>query len=57
MRELLIAYLAVVIALLALSTSIDQDEGINLKHILVAAFGWPILAPLLAWRVWASRKA
>jgi hypothetical protein len=55
MRELLIAYLGVVIALLALSTSIDTDEGISLKHILIAAFGWPVLAPLLAWRAWASR--
>ena len=55
MRELLIAYLAVVIGLLALSTSIDSDEGVSLKHILVAAFGWPVLAPLMAWRAWASR--
>jgi hypothetical protein len=55
MRELLVAYLGVVVALLTLSTSIDGEEGVDLKHILIAAFGWPLLAPVLAWRAWVAR--
>jgi hypothetical protein len=52
---MLVAYLGVVIMLLALSTRIDSDEGVGLKHILIAAFGWPLVAPVIAWRAWVSR--
>jgi hypothetical protein len=45
----------VVIALLALSTTIDDDEGVALRHILIAAFGWPLICPVLLWREWAPR--
>jgi hypothetical protein len=55
MRELLTAYLGVVIVLLALSTKIEADEGISLTHILIAAFGWPVVAPVIAWKAWFSR--
>jgi hypothetical protein len=55
MRELFIAYLGVVIALLMLSTGIGRSEGVDLKHILIAAFGWPFAAPVLAWKVWLAR--
>jgi hypothetical protein len=55
MRDVLVAYLGVVIALLALSTRIESDEGVSLKHILIAAFGWPLVAPVIAWRAWVSR--
>ncbi|MBM6595990.1 hypothetical protein [Microvirga pudoricolor] len=55
MSELVIAYLGVVIVLLTLSTSIGGEEGVDLKHILIAAFGWPLLGPVLAWRAWLAR--
>jgi hypothetical protein len=55
MRDVVVAYLGVVIMLLALSTRIESDEGVGLKHILIAAFGWPLVAPVIAWRVWVSR--
>lgn len=55
MRELLIAYTGVVIALLTLSTAIEGDEEVALKHILIAAFGWPLIAPILAWKAWVAR--
>ena len=55
MNEWSVAYLTVVIALLAISTTIDDDEGVDLTHILIAAFGWPVVAPVLAWRAWFPR--
>ena len=55
MREVLMIYLFGVILLLAVSTMINDEEGIGLDHILIAGFGWPILTPLLALRVWHSR--
>jgi hypothetical protein len=55
MPELLIVYLCGVIVLLAVSTCIGGEEGIDLKHILIAGFGWPLLMPLMAWRAWVSR--
>ena len=54
MRAFLIGYLGVVIGLLTFSTGI-KEEGVSLKHILIAAFGWPLLAPVLAWRAWFAR--
>jgi hypothetical protein len=56
MQELLITYLCVVIALLVSSTCIDAEEGIDLKHILIACFGWPLFMPLIAWKAWVSRS-
>jgi hypothetical protein len=56
MRELLVAYLGVVVVLLVLSTQIESEEGVSLKHIFIAAFGWPVVAPVIAWRVWVSRS-
>jgi hypothetical protein len=56
MREVLAVYLGGVILLLAVSTMIDsKEEGIGLDHILIAAFGWPVITPILALRAWASR--
>lgn len=55
MREWLIGYVAVVIGLLVVSTTIDDHEGISLTHILIAAFGWPLLAPVMAWKAWSAR--
>jgi hypothetical protein len=55
MRDALAAYLGIVVVLLALSTRIADEEGVDLKHILIAAFGWPLVAPVVAWRAWVSR--
>lgn len=55
MRELAMVYLCGVILLLMVSTSIEKEEKVDLGHILIAAFGWPILAPVLAVRAWTSR--
>jgi hypothetical protein len=55
MREVLMIYLCGVILLLAVSTMINDEEGVGLDHILIAGFGWPILTPLLAFRAWHSR--
>ena len=55
MRELLMVYLYGVILVLTASTTIKKDEGISLLHILLAAFGWPIAGPMVAWRAWARR--
>lgn len=54
MRELAIAYFGIVVALLVLSTSI-RDDDVRLKHILIAALGWPLIAPVLAWKGLARR--
>ena len=55
MNVLLMVYLCGVILLLAVSTTIENDEDVSLDHILIAAFGWPIFASLLALRAWTSR--
>lgn len=55
MQSLLIAYLGVVVVLLTISTSIDSDEGVDLKHILIAAFAWPLAAPIIALKAWRAR--
>lgn len=55
MRGLAAIYLMGAILLLALSTNIDRKEKIGLRHILLAAFGWPIFAPVFAFRVWSGR--
>ena len=55
MREVLMVYLCGVILLLAVSTTIDGEDGVGLDHILIAGFGWPILTPILALRAWTSR--
>lgn len=57
MRDVLVAYLGVVIMMLTLSTRIASDEGVGLKHILIAAFGWPLVAPVIAWRAWVGRSS
>ncbi len=54
MRALLMIYLSGAILLLGLSTMIEEDD-VSLDHILIAAFGWPIITPLLALRAWTSR--
>jgi hypothetical protein len=48
-------YLCGVILLLAVSTTIGSHEKVGLDHIFVAAFGWPVFAPLMALRAWISR--
>jgi hypothetical protein len=55
MMDWAIGYLIVVIILLSISTTIGEDEGVSLTHILIAAFGWPLFAPVLAWRAWFPR--
>ena len=55
MNVMLMIYLCGVILLLAVSTTIENDEDVGLDHILIAAFGWPIFASLLALRAWTSR--
>ena len=55
MREVLMVYLGGVILLLAVSTMIEDGEGVSLDHILIAGFGWPILTPILALRAWSNR--
>jgi hypothetical protein len=55
MREVLMVYLCGVILLLAVSTSIDSDEEVGMKHILIAAFGWPIFTSILAVKAFSSR--
>jgi hypothetical protein len=57
MQDVAVAYLSVVIGLLVLSTRIASDEGVDLKHILIAAFGWPLVAPVVAWRAWVGRSS
>jgi hypothetical protein len=54
-RELLMVYLCGVILLLAVSTTIESEEEVGLDHILIAGFGWPIFASVLALRAWTSR--
>ena len=54
MRELLTVYLCGVILLLGISTTIDSED-VSLGHILIAGFGWPILTPIMALRVWTGR--
>lgn len=55
MRELLMVYLLGVILLLAVSTTIDGEDGVGLDHILIAGFGWPILTPIMALRAFTGR--
>ena len=55
MNVLLMVYLCGVILLLTVSTTIESHEDVGLDHILIAAFGWPVFASLLALRVWTSR--
>jgi hypothetical protein len=55
MNVLLMVYLCGVILLLAVSTTIESHEDVGLDHILIAAFGWPVFASLLALRAWTSR--
>lgn len=55
MREILMIYLSGVVLLLIVSTSIRSEDKISLDHILIAAFGWPILTPVLALKSWTGR--
>jgi hypothetical protein len=55
MQEVLVAYVSGVVVLLAMATRIDSREELGLKPILIAAFGWPLVAPVVAWRVWIDR--
>jgi hypothetical protein len=55
MRELAMVYLCGVLLLLLVSTSIGSEEEVHIGHILIAAFGWPILAPVVAVKAWTNR--
>jgi hypothetical protein len=55
MREVLMIYLGGVILLLALCTTIDDEEEIGLDHIVIAAFGWPIFTSILALKALSNR--
>jgi hypothetical protein len=55
MREVMMVYLCGVILLLAVSTTIDGEEGVGLDHIVIAAFGWPIFTSILALKALSNR--
>lgn len=55
MREVLMVYLCGVILLLALSTTIGREDGVDFDHIVIAAFGWPIFTSILALKAWNGR--
>jgi len=55
MREVLMVYLCGVILLLAVSTTIEGDEGVGFDHIVIAAFGWPIFTSILALKALTNR--
>jgi len=55
MREVLVVYLCGVILLLAVCTTIDDDEQVGFSHIIIAAFGWPIFTSILALKALSSR--
>ena len=55
MQGLFVGYVTVVIALLALSTTIRDDDSVSLTHILIAAFAWPLCMPIIAARAWIGR--
>jgi hypothetical protein len=54
MPEFLISYLMGVVALLTVAASI-VDEDVTFTHIVIAALGWPLFAPVLIWQAWTSR--
>ncbi len=56
MRELLIVYLAVTIAIALLLTGPDEDD-FDIKHVMAAVFGWPLVALALAWMAWPPLRA
>ncbi len=49
------AYLLGVVTLLALASTIGREERVSLAPILAAAFGWPVLGPIVFLRAWAGR--
>ena len=54
MPEFLISYLMGVVALLTVAAGI-VDEDVTFTHIVIAALGWPLFAPVLLWQAWTSR--
>lgn len=55
MREVLGVYLCGVILILAVCTTIDDDEQVGFNHFIIAALGWPIFTSILALKAWSSR--
>jgi hypothetical protein len=55
MTTVLGAYLVGVVTLLALASTIGREERVSLAPILAAAFGWPVLGPIVFLRAWAGR--
>jgi uncharacterized membrane protein YccC len=53
MREVLITYLAVTVAIALLLTGPDEDD-FDIKHVMTTVFGWPLVALALAWMAWPA---
>ena len=51
MRELLITYLGVTVAIAVLLTGPDEDD-FEFKHIMATVFGWPLVALAIGWMAW-----
>jgi hypothetical protein len=54
-RLFMALYIGVVIALLALATRTPLGDRLGLKVLLIVAFGWPLMIPVIVWRVWTNR--
>ena len=59
MRELLITYLGITVSIAVLLTGPDEDH-FDVKHVMAAVFGWPLVALALAFlaglTVWEQAK-
>lgn len=55
MTSLAVTYLSGAIGLLVVSTGIKDPHGVRLKHILIAALGWPLIAPVIVWKALTRR--
>jgi uncharacterized membrane protein YccC len=53
MRELLIAYLAITVAVALLLTGPDEDD-FDVRYVMATVFGWPMVALVLTWMAWPT---
>ena len=53
MRELLITYLGITVSIALLLTGPDED-GFDVKHVMAAVFGWPLVVLALASLAWPA---
>ncbi|MGO4573911.1 hypothetical protein [Microvirga sp. 2TAF3] len=54
-KVFLAGYMGIVIVLLMIVTKTPLKDKYNLKTILMATFGWPLIAPFFVWRALGSR--